>query len=105
MKVVPDVLNDIRPSLDLRVNFPKIRSNRRSEDAVSKAIYEHVEPGVFLLPEQVRGTVICVFIYLMIHQTVEPPKLFTTVFHPEERLYTLLMIDPGQYVAVQSGRH
>jgi large subunit ribosomal protein L35 len=98
MKVVPDVLPDIHPSLDLRVNFPKIMSNKGSDVTVPKAIYEHVEPGVFLLPEQVRSVVICAFIYLMIPQTVEPPKLFTTVFHPEERLYTLLMIDPGQYV-------
>ncbi|KAG1889188.1 phosphatidylethanolamine-binding protein [Suillus subluteus] len=78
MKVVPDVLPDIHPSLDLRVNFPKVKSNTRTQATVSKAVYEHVEPGVFLLPEQ----------------TVEPPKIYTTVFHPEERLYTLLMIDP-----------
>ncbi|OAX42584.1 PEBP-like protein [Rhizopogon vinicolor AM-OR11-026] len=78
MKVVPDVLPDVHPSLDLRVTFPKVTSKTGSQVAVLKAIYEHVEPGVFLLPEQ----------------TIEPPKLFTTVFHPEERLYTLLMIDP-----------
>ncbi|KAG1814454.1 phosphatidylethanolamine-binding protein [Suillus subaureus] len=78
MKVVPDVLPHIHPSLDLRVNFPKVKSNTGLQAAVSKAVYEHVEPGVFLLPEQ----------------TVEPPKIYTTVFHPEERLYTLLMIDP-----------
>jgi len=78
MKIVPDVLPNIHPSLDLRVNFPKVASKTGSQVFVSKAVYEHVEPGIFLLPEQ----------------TVEPPKLFTTVFHPEERLYTLLMIDP-----------
>lgn len=78
MKVVPDVLPDIHPSLDLRVNFPKVKSNTGLQATTSKAVYEHVEPGVFLLPEQ----------------TVEPPKIYTTVFHPEERLYTLLMIDP-----------
>lgn len=42
--------------------------------------------------------VIRAFILLMKSQTVEPPKIYTTVFHPEERLYTLLMIDPGQSV-------
>jgi hypothetical protein len=42
--------------------------------------------------------VIRAFISLIICQTVEPPKIYTTVFHPEERLYTLLMIDPGQSV-------
>ncbi|KAG1908632.1 phosphatidylethanolamine-binding protein [Suillus fuscotomentosus] len=78
MKVVPDVLPDIHPSLDLRVNFPKVKSDAGLQATVSKTVYERVEPGVFLLPEQ----------------TVEPPKIYTTVFHPEERLYTLLMIDP-----------
>ncbi|KAG1725580.1 phosphatidylethanolamine-binding protein [Suillus paluster] len=78
MQVVPDVLPDIHPSLDLRVTFPKVKSNTGLQVTVSKVVYENVEPGVFLLPEQ----------------TVEPPKIFTTVFHPEERLYTLLMIDP-----------
>ena len=53
MKVVPDVLPDIHPSLDLRVNFPKVTSNTGLQVTVSKAIYEQVEPGIFLLPEQV----------------------------------------------------
>ncbi|KAG1746835.1 phosphatidylethanolamine-binding protein [Suillus lakei] len=78
MKVVPDVLPDIHPSMDLRVNFPKVKSNTGLQVTVSKVVHEHVEPGVFLLPDQ----------------TVEPPKIYTTVFHPEERLYTLLMVDP-----------
>jgi len=58
MKVVPDVLSDIHPSLDLRVNFPKVTSKTGSQVSVSKAVYEQVEPGVFLLPEQVCGRVI-----------------------------------------------
>lgn len=53
MKVVPDVLPDIHPSLDLRVNFPRVKSKTGLQATVSKAVYEHVEPGVFLLPEQV----------------------------------------------------
>jgi large subunit ribosomal protein L35 len=53
MKVVPDVLPDIHPSLDLRVNFPRVKSKTGPQPTVSKAVYGHVEPGVFLLPEQV----------------------------------------------------
>jgi large subunit ribosomal protein L35 len=62
MKVVPDVLPDVHPSLDLRVTFPKVTSKKESQATVLKAIYEHVEPGVFLLPEQVCGTVICIYL-------------------------------------------
>jgi large subunit ribosomal protein L35 len=62
MKVVPDVLPDFHPSLDLRVTYPKVTSKTGSQVAGLKAIYEHVEPGVFLLPEQVCGTVICVYL-------------------------------------------
>jgi large subunit ribosomal protein L35 len=25
---------------------------------------------------------------------MEPPRLYVNVFHPEERLYTLVMVDP-----------
>lgn len=53
MNVVPDVLPDIHPSLDLRVNFPRVKSTTGPQATVSKAVYEHVEPGAFLLPEQV----------------------------------------------------
>ena len=53
MNVVPDVLPSLHPSLDLRVTFPeplpqtahpKNRANRRNKQ---------VEPGVFLVSEQV----------------------------------------------------
>jgi large subunit ribosomal protein L35 len=29
-------------------------------------------------------------------QTVQKPRVYATVFHPEPRLYTLLMVDPGR---------
>lgn len=28
-------------------------------------------------------------------QTIEPPLLRTMAFHEDERLYTLVMVDPG----------
>lgn len=30
-------------------------------------------------------------------QTISPPTLRVQVYHPEERLYTILMVDPGVY--------
>ncbi|KAH9958667.1 phosphatidylethanolamine-binding protein, partial [Lactifluus volemus] len=77
MHVIPDILPVLEPSVDLRVVFPeatpkdvlRTRSKRRTSP---------VEAGVFLVNEQTR----------------QPPKLYTTVFHPEPRLYTLLMVDP-----------
>ncbi|KAG9314739.1 phosphatidylethanolamine-binding protein [Chiua virens] len=74
MHVVPDVVPDLHPSFDLRVSFPEHQTKNVS--SVSK--YTFVEPGIFLLPEQ----------------TVEPPMLHKDVFHIDERLYTLIMIDP-----------
>ncbi|KAH7884029.1 phosphatidylethanolamine-binding protein [Phlebopus sp. FC_14] len=73
MHIVPDVLAGLHPSLDLRITFP---DHHVKTDARKK--YRHVEPGVYLLPEQ----------------TVNPPRLYTDVFHTDERLYTLIMVDP-----------
>ncbi|KAH7911833.1 phosphatidylethanolamine-binding protein [Hygrophoropsis aurantiaca] len=78
MHVVPDVLPDLHPSLDLRVAFPEASSGQGSEDNSTKIKYSQVEPGTFLVPEQ----------------TVNPPMIYTSVFHPEPRQYTLLMVDP-----------
>ncbi|KAH7926219.1 PEBP-like protein [Leucogyrophana mollusca] len=78
MHVVPDVLPDLHPSLDVRVTFPEVPSSDASEDAPLKVKYSQVEPGTFLVPEQ----------------TINPPQLYTSVFHAETRLYTLLMVDP-----------
>lgn len=56
MSVVPDLLPELHPSFDLRINFPE----RPPEDVRLrtrvKRKYEKVEPGVFLLSEQVRST-------------------------------------------------
>lgn len=77
MNVVPDLLPSLHPTLDLRVNFlepPPTDVYRRTR---VKRRYQKVEPGVFLLPEQ----------------TWRQPMLYTTVFHTDTRLYTLLMVD------------
>jgi large subunit ribosomal protein L35 len=53
MNVVPDLLPSLHPSIDLRVNFPEAPPAGRRTHAKRKM--EKVEPGVFLLPEQVGG--------------------------------------------------
>ncbi|GJE94174.1 PEBP-like protein [Phanerochaete sordida] len=77
MGVVPDLLPDIRPSIDLRVNFPERLPEKLRKANRTKRSFEKVEAGVYLLPEQTR----------------KRPMLYTTVFHTEPRLYTLLMFD------------
>ncbi|KIP02565.1 hypothetical protein PHLGIDRAFT_111938 [Phlebiopsis gigantea 11061_1 CR5-6] len=77
MNVVPDLLGELHPSFDLRVNFPERLSDEIRMRNRTKAKVEKMEPGVFLLPEQTR----------------KPPALYTTVFHEEPRLYTMLMVD------------
>lgn len=53
MNVVPDVLPVLRPSIDLQLAFPEgppqsvVARTRRARK------YKTVEPGVYLLPEQV----------------------------------------------------
>ncbi|KII86518.1 hypothetical protein PLICRDRAFT_165126 [Plicaturopsis crispa FD-325 SS-3] len=75
MNVVPDVLPELHPSFDLRINFPE---GVAPGQYVKSSAWKPVEPGVYLLPQQTRHS----------------PRLFTTVFHTDTRLYTLLMVDP-----------
>ncbi|OBZ80101.1 54S ribosomal protein L35, mitochondrial [Grifola frondosa] len=77
MSVVPDLLPVLQPSLDLRVNFLAPPPKSMYLRARVKRDHKQVEPGIFLLPEQTR----------------KPPTLYTTVFHNDTRLYTLLMVD------------
>lgn len=53
MNVVPDLLPELHPSLDLRANFPERLSKKARLANRTKAKYEKTDPGVFLLPEQV----------------------------------------------------
>ena len=53
MHVVPDVLPDLHPSFDLRVTFPEHRDKNNTPEADVKPKCGFVEPGVYLLPEQV----------------------------------------------------
>jgi large subunit ribosomal protein L35 len=84
MHVVPDILPSLQPTVDLRVVFPEAPPKNVVLRARAKRKLMPVEAGVFLVNEQTR----------------RPPKLYTTVFHPEPRLYTLLLVDPGKYIAV-----
>lgn len=70
MRVVPDLLSSLHPSIDVRITANTLGM------AHEKA-YKIVEPGSFLLPRQ----------------TFEPPKVYANVFHADTRLYTLVLLD------------
>ncbi|THH30397.1 hypothetical protein EUX98_g3788 [Antrodiella citrinella] len=77
MNVVPDMLPALHPSFDLRINFPEPPPEDIRLRTRVKRKYQKVEPGVYLLPEQTR----------------KHPQVYTTVFHTESRLYTMVMVD------------
>jgi large subunit ribosomal protein L35 len=52
MKVIPDVLPDLHPSIDLHVTARTSPEEFRKTKKVQVAI----EPGAYLSPEQVGGT-------------------------------------------------
>ncbi|TFK18802.1 PEBP-like protein [Coprinopsis marcescibilis] len=70
MKVVPDLLPELRPSIDLRLAASVLPTH------VQKV--KVVEPGAYLVPDQ----------------TIAPPRLYANVFHTDTRLYTLMLVDP-----------
>jgi large subunit ribosomal protein L35 len=73
MKVVPDALPEIKPTIDLQV----VARSTPTDFLKSKKVFQGVEPGVFLRPKQ----------------TLQHPKLHTRVFHQDNRLYTMLLVD------------
>ncbi|KAI0727645.1 PEBP-like protein [Fomitopsis betulina] len=77
MHVVPDLLPDLHPTIDLRLNFPEAPPKDVYRRSRVKRRYQKVDPGMYLLPEQ----------------TWRSPALYTTVWHTDTRLYTLLMVD------------
>ncbi|KAH8119902.1 PEBP-like protein [Phellopilus nigrolimitatus] len=77
MGVVPDVVPALHPSIDLRLSFPEPPPFSTYLRTRTRRKHKPVEPGVFILPEQSR----------------RPPRLYTSVFHPETRYYTLVLVD------------
>jgi hypothetical protein len=53
MYVVPDVLPELRPSVDLHVTATALSQEIRLRNTTDK----EVEPGVFLLPKQVNSMI------------------------------------------------
>ena len=53
MNVVPDILPEMHPSFDLRLSFPEPPPRNTLLRTRTARRYLPVEPGVFLLPEQV----------------------------------------------------
>ncbi|KAG6850183.1 hypothetical protein H0H93_016863 [Arthromyces matolae] len=74
MHVIPDVLPDLRPTIDVHVAAEATLEER----AKTKKLHFTVEPGTFLLP----------------YQTFSPPSVYANVFHTDTRLYTMLLVDP-----------
>lgn len=70
MKVIPDVIRDLRPSIDVSLTV---------RPGLNSAAYRPtiVEPGSYLEPLT----------------TVKPPTVFATAFHSDTRLYTMLLVD------------
>lgn len=71
MRVVPDLLSSMHPSIHVRITANTL-------GMVSGKANQIVEPGSFLLPRQ----------------TFAPPKIYANVFHTDTRLYTLILLDP-----------
>ncbi|KAJ7232848.1 phosphatidylethanolamine-binding protein [Mycena haematopus] len=83
MKVLPDVLPVLHPSIDLHVtarlmpeHFESLMKRNRFQRRVNT--FKEVVPGNYLTPRQTRV----------------PPKLYANVFHTDVRLYTMLLVDP-----------
>lgn len=53
MHVVPDLLPDLRPTIDLRLNFPEPPPKDVYRRSRVKRRYQKVDSGMYLLPEQV----------------------------------------------------
>lgn len=79
MNVVPDLLGDFRPSLDLSISVGE----------------QDVEAGVFVDPKEVWFSSSYKVPFLRFSQTIQPPQIKPKAFHKDERLYTLIMVDPG----------
>ncbi|GJJ13866.1 hypothetical protein Clacol_008123 [Clathrus columnatus] len=79
MHVVPDLLPELHPTIDLHIQFPWTTGHRTlSQRRREKSGWYTIEPGKFLISKQTR----------------DPPRVATTAFHTDVRLYTMLMLDP-----------
>jgi len=79
MHVVPDLLPELHPNVDMRIQFPDPAAHRAMKQSrQEKSDLYTIEPGTFLRPDQTRNV----------------PRIACTAFHPDTRLYTLLMLDP-----------
>ncbi|TEB26318.1 PEBP-like protein [Coprinellus micaceus] len=76
MDVVPDVLPEINPTIDLKVVVRTMGAQQLKEHDRKPEF--NVEPGRFLDAGN----------------TIERPRLYADVFHTDTRLYTMLLVDP-----------
>lgn len=93
MNIVPDVIPTFHPSFNLRCSFvtPESAGRRTYASEVQAAKAKGREPP----PKSSKSRALVeAGVYLSPAQTIDPPTMFTEVFHTDTRLYTLVMIDP-----------
>lgn len=88
MNVIPDLIPRCTPTIDLAVSFGESPSATGGE------------PGAYLLPSQVcLDPLTKQHILILCAQTTQAPSIKLQVFENEEQesLYTLVMVDPGEW--------
>jgi len=83
MHVVPDLLADLHPSIDISVSFGEGSDVEAGTFVDAKTVSP---PGAHMCEHTLRS---------YSFQTVQEPTLKVTAFHEDERYYTLVMVDPG----------
>ncbi|KAF9158329.1 hypothetical protein DFQ26_007749 [Actinomortierella ambigua] len=90
MFVTPDLLPPFTPSMDVRLDYDLLGSSQITASKSSSLLAR-----VPMTAEQLEeGKYFETGSYLLPGQTLQQPKLDVGVFHPEQRLYTIVMVDP-----------
>ncbi|KAG0230415.1 hypothetical protein BGW42_000961 [Actinomortierella wolfii] len=90
MYVTPDLLPPFTPVMDVRLDYNLLGPSQATTSKSSKVLAR-----VPLTADQLEdGKYFETGSYLLPGLTIQPPKIEATVFHPEQRLYTIVMVDP-----------
>lgn len=90
MFVTPDLLPPFTPAMDVRLNYDLLGASQATASKSSKVLAR-----VPMTAEQLEeGKYFEAGSYLLPGQTIQQPKIDAAVFHPEQRLYTVVMVDP-----------
>ncbi|KAF9970917.1 hypothetical protein BGZ73_006212 [Actinomortierella ambigua] len=90
MFVTPDLLPPFTPSVDVRLDYDLLGASQITASKSSAQLAR-----VPMTADQLEdGKYFETGSYLLPGQTLQQPKIEATVFHPEQRLYTIVMVDP-----------